>query len=277
MGSARAIASAAAPDAAAALAAAIAAGAVESLVAGAGPWSAAAATGCAALFAAPVGFAASASARALWRSWRPLAIEPSAAPIASARVAAALGFALAAALLVGAAGSLGSLAATSMTHVPTLAALTVGGFATGGALLAVVLSVPATRALAGLFAPLDRPRGPDRLAVSPARVLAVGAAIGGAAAVLAWLALLVAAWGRTDIGAAPYVVTAALALVGAHAVAARLGRRARPAGVAVVIVAAALAVATIVAVRDGAALGDARLRAPVGGRAIETLFEAPGR
>jgi hypothetical protein len=280
----------AAASALAALGAAVAAGAAESALAGTGWWAGVAATGFAAAYAAPLGAGAALSARALWRSWRPLAIADAdgegaagnkaaagrAAAEAGARVAGALGFAVAALLLVAAAGLAGVAAASSLTHVPLLAALTVGLFAVASGAVAVLLSIPVTRAVAAAVLAFDRrERARGRPGVTPARVLAVASALGGALATCLWLAVLVrSSRAGASLGPGPYLATFALALALAHALAARL-RRSRPRAArilaaGVVALGAALALLTLrAATAHPDALRDARSRAPVGGLAIE--------
>ncbi len=150
---------AAASSAAAVLAATVAADLVEALMDGPGASSA----GRAAAWTVPAGLVLSLLVRALWRGWRPLAParaandpasrasgaearDPAAGREARARALGGLFAGALAVLLVGAAGWSGAVAAGSLTHVPRLAALTVGLFAVaGGAVAALVFARPRAR------------------------------------------------------------------------------------------------------------------------------------
>jgi hypothetical protein len=230
--------------AASAAAAAIAAGVAEALRCETF-WAGIVAAGFAAAVLAPVGFALVLAGRALWQSWR-----PTAAALPGARVAGAFAYAVLAAALVGAVGSAGTLAAASLTHVPRLAALTVGLFAVAGGLVAALVSFPAWRGLSALLGLLE---GRTRIAAACAAALAV------------WISVVALA-----PGAWPTLATFALALVAAHI----LFARRRVLGVAVAAGSIALALLAVRGLSD-AALREARSHAPVAGFAIDRLCGRP--
>jgi hypothetical protein len=215
----------------AALAAALVAGLAEAVLAGAGFWPGVCAAGFAAMYAAPAGFALALLVRALWRSWRPLADDP-------ARAAGGLAFAALAILLAALAGWVGARLAASLTHVPRLAALTIGAAAVVAGALAALASAPAARALARI--------------VPAARVPSAAAGLAAVLSLLLW-------------PIAPYLTIFAVTLVAGHAA---TGLRRRGAAIAIVIAAAALAALTAYAsMTRPEALVDAR-RATIGGLAI---------
>jgi hypothetical protein len=215
----------------AAIAAALVAGLAEAVLAGAGFWPGVCAAGFAAMYAAPAGFALTLLVRALWRSWRPLADDP-------ARAAGGLAFAALATLLAALAGWVGARLAASLTHVPRLAALTIGASAVVAGAIAALASAPAARALVRI--------------VPAARVPSAAAALAAALSLLLW-------------PFAPYLTIFVLALLAGHVA---TGLRRKGAAVAVVIAVAALAALTAYATSSRPeALLDAR-RAPIGGLAI---------
>jgi hypothetical protein len=213
-----------------AIAAALVAGLAEAVLAGVGLWPGVCAAGFAALYAAPAGFALALLVRALWRSWQPIA-DP-------ARAAGALAFAALAILLAASAGWAGARLAASLTHVPRLAALTIGGAAVVAGAIAALASAPAADALARI--------------VPAARIERAAAILAGVLSLLLW-------------PIAPYLTFFAVALIGGHLVPS-LRRR----GAAIAVVSAAVALAALTAyasVSRPEALVDAR-KAPIGGLAI---------
>jgi hypothetical protein len=215
----------------AAIAAALVAGLAEAVLAGVGFWPGVCAAGFAAITAAPAGFALALLVRTLWRSWRPLADDP-------ARAAGGLAFAALAILLAASAGWAGAGLAASLTHVPRLAALTVGAAAVVAGAIAALASAPAVHALARH--------------VPAARIEKAAATLAAALSLLLW-------------PIAPYLTIFAVVLIAGHLVP---SVRRRGAAIAVVSAAVALAALTAYAsVSRPEALVDAR-KAPIGGLAI---------
>ncbi|HWM87289.1 MAG TPA: hypothetical protein VNO33_15665 [Kofleriaceae bacterium] len=217
-----------ATSAAASVAAALVAGLTESLVSGIGWWAGVLATGAAAAIAVPVGLLVAPLARGLWRRADP--------------GAAGLWAGAGAVLFVTLAGWIAATASASLTHVPRLAALTVGLCAIAAGAIAALVSVPATRGLAAL----EQGRPSARTA----------ALLGCALSLLLW-------------PVAPYLAALGISSIAAHSLAARLHRapeRRLVLGIGLVA-AVALAALTLHAASDRQALLDAR-RAPVGGLVI---------
>jgi hypothetical protein len=231
------------------------------VLAGSGWWPAVGATGHAAVFTVPIAFAAATIARRLRASWAAVVDAAD-----GAAVAGALGFAVAAVLFVAAAGWVGAAASRSLTHVPMLVGLTVGGFAVAAGAIAAAVSLPSARALSSVMrARWERRARP----LSAERVLIRAGAAGAVAGVGLWLVVLVRAATGTTLGAGPYMATAAIVLAAAHLGAARM-RRIHAAALAAVLAAALAGLTAYAATRPGA-LVEARARAPIGGLAIEVV------
>jgi arylsulfatase A-like enzyme len=256
----------AAPTAAVAMAAASLAGLVEGALQGAPAGAVVCAAGIAALYAAPLAFAIALAARGLWHAWRPVA-----APRSEGDGALFAGGAVYAALAVTALGAAGYGAALfgvvgrgpdARVSAPAVVAALA---AAAGALLAA--SRPAVLGLAGVARALGLRR--------PRACLIAVAAMAGILALAIWFGVVGPALARIDYGFAGYGWTAVAALLIGHALARRLGRRARRAAGA----AAALGCAALVAgalatrARDPAALFDAWFRMPVGGLAIGLTYD----